>query len=173
MSKNSKPDWDKLNEEVRVPDINEAMLEHASLFVTYAPKYMKAVRDEQQKKWELESVISAVKQRLKESITATESASKASEARLNRECLIDMEVQSAQEEYNEASAVTMEWRLVLEALRMRKDLLISLSANEREEMAQGIQSHVDTGKNVSAALDRIRNSIVGKEEITEPEEEVE
>lgn len=157
MRQVNRVDWDKLRADIQITDIDEAMLTHADLFIVYANAYTKALAMEADAKFNYERKLAIIRTRLRDSLCLSEGGKSVSEARLDRELPMQMEVQDAKEEWVDAEEIANEWRMAMEVIRIRKDMLVQLSANRREEMAQGIRN---TAEHIVPpdAIERVRQA---------------
>ena len=133
MSKNEFK-WDVLKKEIVIKDCMDALIEHSDLFVKYAFMYNEASAEKDAAKWQVEQTFAIIK----ESLRRSESSGKITEARLDALTTGSPEYMKSRDDYLEASEKETALKLALQALSIRKDMLISLSANMREEAFQGI-----------------------------------
>lgn len=124
--------WDELAQEIKINDINEALYTHTDLFVKYAVTAAKAEADKQDAKYSLERICAIVKENLR--AQETRAGNKVTEARLNDLVVNTEEYTEAVDKYINASFIDTEWKLAMQALSIRKDMLISYSANHRSEL---------------------------------------
>lgn len=158
--------WDTLKKEIVIKDCMDSLIGHSELFLKYAFMYSEASSVKDEAKWQVEKVFAIIK----EGLRRAESSGKITEARLDALTTGSPDYMEAKEEYLKASEKETALKLAMQALSIRKDMLISLSANMREEAFQGISrgSIEDTGviKSHQAlnALDTLKRKMHGQAE---------
>lgn len=133
--------WDILKKEIEIKDCKEALTTHADLFLKYAQMYANASVKKDEAKWQADKVYAIVREGLRRDVEG-----KVTEARLDVMAESHPEYVHAKEEYLKASEEETGLKLAIQALSIRKDMLINLSANLREEVYQGIQSGIFTSR---------------------------
>lgn len=149
--------WESLKAEVRIEnnDVNAALLTQTDLFIKYASQITSAETKLQQAKFNLERVEGIRKESIRRDFNTR--GDKITEARLNDLVTQDSEYRGALEDYLTAASTNMEFKLLLQAIVMRKDMLISLSANQRTEAQVGIQQTFDPNQQLSKGLENLKN----------------
>lgn len=128
-------DWQTFQEEVRITDIEKDLMYQTELYCTYAALYAEALKNKTYAKWELEKTEAILKDHIRN--TQTDSKGKPlSDSKISAIVVQQPEYIQAKEKYIEAEVIELELKLVIDAINMRKDMLRSLSANRREELAQ-------------------------------------
>ncbi len=148
--------WDKLKKEIKIDNCSEAMMEHADLYLKYAHMYAEAAPKKDEKKWQAEKTFAIIREGIRRE------HDKITEARLDSMTVSHPEYMLAKDEYLKASEEEAGLKLALQALSIRKDMLISLSANMREEAYQGISTGVPIKDKTSEALEALKISFSTK-----------
>ena len=125
-------------------DIDGAFRSQASLFASYAAKHFEA----QQQLGNAKILLDLKKARLDKEIRdrLVEEKAKATEATVENEIKRHPTYMSACKDMNEASAIVDLLKNALEAFKQRKDMLISLGANQREEMKGDLRMGIRDGR---------------------------
>lgn len=127
--------WDTLKQEIEIKDCHSALATHADLYLKYAKMYAAAAQKKDEKKWQSEKSYAIIREGLRRTADT-----KVTEARLDMLATAHPEYVNAKEEFLKASEEETALKLAIQALSIRKDMLINLSASIREESYQGIQS---------------------------------
>ena len=127
--------WDTLKKEIEIKDCHGALATHADLFLKYAKMSAEVTAKKDEAKWQAEKVYAIIRESIRR-----ESDTKVTEARLDMLATAHPEYVNAKEEFLKASEEDAALKLALQALSIRRDMLINLSASMREEVYQGIQN---------------------------------
>jgi hypothetical protein len=154
--------WEDLKSELYIADINQALLDQSVIFVKYAYAYLQAVKEAQEAAWEVKKSYAVMQESIRRKMSEDSSLGKITEARLEALTLQSPAYMAAQEAYLKAAEKEMEYKLVMQAIQMRKDMLITLSANQREEAYSGIvrQTTLPTNQ-MSEGIDSLRQKLQG------------
>ena len=141
--------WETLKKEVAINDCHGALATHADLFLKYAQMYAAASAKKEEMKWQSEKVYAIIREALRR-----DADTKVTEARLDMLATAHPEYVNSKEDYLKASEEESALKLAIQALSIRRDMLINLSASMREEAYQGIQSgtHVPQPADALTAL---------------------
>jgi hypothetical protein len=130
---------DDLNPEVFQEDLeidghnlNNAFMRQASLFAYYAAMHVQAMRKEMRSKLLLEIEEAKVAKSVRDKMIAE--GAKTTEKQIEQEVSRTPSYIKAVNTYNEAKANTALAASTVEAFRQRRDMLIQLGANQREEL---------------------------------------
>jgi len=146
--------WATLREEMRIADVNTAILEQTQLYLKYAPIQAEAEAAKNQAKFNLERIESIVKEGLRRDLSSR--GEKPTEARLNDMVSNMPDYKASVEELLTAQQEESEWKLAMQAIVMRKEMLVSISANQRMEMQTGIQRGIDDQMGLTSGLEALR-----------------
>jgi len=150
--------WDILKEEIKIADCQTALATHADLFLKYAKMYSEASAKKDELKWQSEKTFAIIREGLRR-----DADTKITEARLDTMTTSHPEYMNSKAEYLKASEEEAALKLAIQALSIRRDMLINLSASIREEAYQGIQSGVASyTPNPSDALSALKDSFSKK-----------
>lgn len=144
-------DVTKISEDVsiRSTELNACFTEQASLFVHYARLCAEAAAQVSAKKLLIETTRAKLDKAIRE--TAAKDGRKITENAIDQEIALDTNYIKAKMEIIEAEAEEAGVRAVVEGMRHRKDMLIQLGADAREEMKgelrmTGGTPHIDAWK---------------------------
>ena len=148
--------WETLKAEVRIEnnDVNAALLTQTDLFIKYSYDITQSEAKAQQAKFNLERVEGIRKESLRRDFATR--GDKVTESRLNDLVPQDPEYRGALDDYLKATAQAAEYKLLMQAIVMRKDMLISLSANQRTEAQVGIQQTFDPNTQLTRGLENLK-----------------
>jgi hypothetical protein len=113
-------------------DLNHAFMRQASLFAYYAAIHVRAMRKEARTKLLLEIEEAKVAKAIRDKMVAE--GTKTTEKQIEQEVSRTPSYIKAVNAYNEAKANTALAVSAVEAFRQRRDMLIQLGANQREEL---------------------------------------
>ena len=126
--------WSGFKEDLAIQDVNTAMLSQPTLFAKWSQEYSEAYTKREDLKWVLDKTYAVINERVRND----PNAGKLTEARVEALVIQSPEYIAAKEEFLTAQAMESALKLVLQAVTMKKDMLISLSANQREELSTGV-----------------------------------
>lgn len=150
--------WETLRQEIAINDCHTALATHADLYLKYAEMYAKAASKKDELKWQAEKAFAIIREGLRR-----DADSKMTEARLDTMTTSHPEYMSVKQDYLQAAEDEAVLKLAIQALSIRKDMLISLSASLREEAYQGIQNGTPSyAPNPSDALSALKESFSKK-----------
>ena len=150
-----KLDWKKFQNEISISDINVALLTQTELFIVYAEHYSKAMRKRKEARWQLEKIEAILKDNIRNTVT-DEKGKPLSDAEIVAVAMQSPDYISAKEAYIEAENDETDMGLIMKAIDMRKDMLRSLSANRREELANkafALEETEEYGRMQNALMD--------------------
>lgn len=154
--------WEDLKGELYISDLNQALLDQAQIFVKYAYAYIEAVKEAQESAWNVKKTYAVVQEGLRQRMSTDASYGKVTEARLEALTLQSPEYMAAQNEYLVAAEKEAEYKLVMQAIQMRKDMLITLSANQREEAYSGVVRQTTLpNSQMSEGIDSLKQKLTG------------
>lgn len=124
----------QLQEDLKISraDVDVSMRDQAGLYGHYAQISMRAGLSADRKKSELEILEAQVDEELRNK--AADEGVKITEASLAKKILLDSRVQAKRYELNKAKAEAALAKEALEALKMRRDMLVQIGKDRREEM---------------------------------------
>ena len=126
--------WEKFKEDLSINDVNTSMLNQPALFAKWAQEYSEAYSKREDLKWVLDKTYAVINERVRND----PSAGKLTEARVEALVVQSPEYVAAKEDFLAAQSMESALKLILQAVTMKKDMLISLSANQREELSTGV-----------------------------------
>ena len=126
--------WSGFKEDLSINDVNTAMLSQPTLFAKWAKEYSDAYAKREDLKWTLDKTYAIINERVRND----PNAGKLTEARVEALVIQSPEYVAAKEDFLAAQSMESALKLVLQAVTMKKDMLISLSANQREELSTGV-----------------------------------
>lgn len=154
--------WETLKSELYITDLNQALLDQAQIFVKYAYEYIEAVKGAQESAWNVKKTYAVVQEGLRQRMSTDASYGKITEARLEALTLQSPEYMAAQDEYLASAEREAEYKLVMQAIQMRKDMLITLSANQREEAYSGVVRQTTLpNTQIQEGIDSLRQKLTG------------
>ena len=160
-------DWKVFLNEIKIDDINTALLTQTELFIVYAQHYSAVMRKRKDAKWNLEKVEAIVKDYVRNSVS-DDKGKPLSDSKITAIVIQDPSYVKAKEEYIQAENDETDMGLIMKAIDMRKDMLRSLSANRREELANkafGIEGS-DEYMRMQSALTQISEKLgIGQNEV--------
>lgn len=126
-------DAEEFNRDVQIStvDLDESFRNQASLYAYYSFRHYKATIDLERKKIRAEVKEARVAKELRDE--AAETGAKITEKAISEQVAIDSGYIRTRLEYNEAKATVELLKSCLEALKQRRDMLVQLGANERED----------------------------------------
>lgn len=134
-------------------DLTNEMIMQPGLYLKYALKHQKAMRTEGNAKLALEVTQSATDKRIRDD--AAEKGEKLTEAKISSQVSTDKRVIAAIKAYNDAKSDTALTKDILEALKQKRDMIVQLGVNAREEM-KGEVRVMDTRSEIEARKARIK-----------------
>ena len=117
---------------IRSSELNSCFVEQSSLFVHYARLSAEAAAQVSAKKLTVETIRAKIDKAIRE--TAVKDGRKITENAIDQEIALDTTYLKAKMEVIEAEAEEAGVRAIVEGMRHRKDMLIQLGADAREEL---------------------------------------
>lgn len=131
-------------------DLNSAFLRQASLFAYYAQLHVQNMRRESRAKLLLEIEEAKIAKQVRDRLVAE--GAKSTEKQIEQEISRTASYIKAANAYNEAKANTALAASTVEAFRQRRDMLIQLGANQREELKGETRLNMHTHEQVKQKL---------------------
>ena len=135
--------------------VNSAFVDQAALFALYATRAAGAARQASMVKLQRDAVIAEVSQRERDLALANKE--KLTETALGERVTLDERVKKVRRLYIEATKIEEEARVAAEAIRHKRDMLIQLGANLREELKGSMTLSSQTAS--SQRGDRLKNAL--------------
>jgi len=140
----SNVNWNKFKEEIKIDDVEKGLLYQTELYCAYAEHYAEAVKNRIRAKWELEKTEAILKDHIRNTVR-DDKGKPLSDAKINAIVIQKPEYIAVKDKLLEAEILELELKLIMDAINIRKDMLRSLAANRREELAQGaFSTNLDT-----------------------------
>lgn len=149
-------DVDKFTQDVGIPatDLSGSFRKQGALFAHYASLHYKALKQEFNYELKLKVLMSQLDKEIRDR-AATEGEKKPSEKQIEQEIARTASYVSALLAYNDAAALVDLTKNALEAFKQRKDMLVQLGANERQELSADISmTHVNRSASTYGAATR-------------------
>lgn len=132
MSKNSFVDPEQFSKDIEIGlDLDNAFRQQAALFAYYAGKAYAAQAHADGKKQVVSLRRAQIAKQIRDRLA--DEGKKGTEAAIEQEIEVNPDYARARREHNEAQGVADYAKVCLEGLKQRRDMLIQLGANAREE----------------------------------------